>query len=306
MHKVAVIQAASIPFDAEASTEKAVGLLAEAAHEGATLAVFPEAFIGGYPKGSTFGAPVGLRTDAGREQYRRYADGAIALDGPQVARLCEAAREHAISVVVGVIERHGSTLYCTAVMIDPQDGVAGTHRKLMPTGAERVIWGFGDGSTLDVMDTPAGRVGTVICWENYMPLLRQAMYAQGVEVYCAPTADDRPSWAATMTHIALEGRTHVLSACQYITKDAFPDDHPFDEEPPGGDVVMRGGSMIVAPSGKVLAGPVYDKESILFAVIDPAEKTRAHLDFDVVGHYARPDVFELHVNTRPQDSVVFD
>lgn len=306
MQKVAVVQAASVPFDAEASTEKAVSLMAEAASEGAALAVFPEAFIGGYPKGSTFGAPVGIRTDAGREQYLRYVEGAVALDGPQIARLVEAAREHRLFVVIGIIERLGRTLYCTAVMIDPEQGVVGTHRKLMPTGGERVIWGFGDGSTLDTMDTPAGRVGTVICWENYMPLLRQAMYAQGVELYCTPTADDRPTWAATITHIALEGRTHVLSACQFITKDAYPDDHPFDEEPPAGDVVMRGGSMIVSPSGEVLAGPVFDEETILFATIDDTAKTRSHLDFDVVGHYARPDVFELRVHTREQRAVTFD
>lgn len=306
MHTVAVIQAASVPFDPDASADKAVRLMTEARAGGASLAVFPEAFIGGYPKGSAFGAPVGMRTDAGREQYRRYADGAVALDGPQIERLCAAAHDLELAVVIGIIERLGRTLYCTAVMIEPAGGVAGVHRKLMPTGSERLIWGFGDGSTLDTMDTPAGRVGTVICWENYMPLLRQAMYARGVELYCAPTADDRPTWAATMTHIALEGRVHVLSACQYITRDAYPDDHPFDEEPPGGDVVMRGGSMIVAPSGEILAGPVFGEETILYARIDPAAKTRSHLDFDAVGHYARPDVFELRVHTRPQRPVVFD
>lgn len=306
MQKVAVVQAAAIPFDAEASTTKAVGLMAEAAGAGATLAVFPEAFLGGYPKGSAFGAPVGIRTPEGREQYRRYADAAVALDGPEVARLCEASREHGLAIVIGVIERAGGTLYCTAVMIHPDEGVAGIHRKLMPTGGERVVWGFGDGSTLDTMQTSAGRVGTVICWENYMPLLRQAMYAKGVELYCTPTADDRPTWAATITHIALEGRTHVLSACQFLTRDAFPDDHPFDEEPPGGDIVMRGGSMIVAPSGAVLAGPVFDEEAILYAEIDPADRTRGHLDFDAVGHYARPDVFELRVNTRAQHAVSFE
>lgn len=306
MHTVAVIQAASVPFDPDASADKAVRLMTEARAGGASLAVFPEAFIGGYPKGSAFGAPVGMRTDAGREQYRRYADGAVELDGPQIERLCAAAHDLELAVVIGIIERLGRTLYCTAVMIEPAGGVAGVHRKLMPTGSERLIWGFGDGSTLDTMDTPAGRVGTVICWENYMPLLRQAMYARGVELYCAPTADDRPTWAATMTHIALEGRVHVLSACQYITRDAYPDDHPFDEEPPGGDVVMRGGSMIVAPSGEILAGPVFGEETILYARIDPAAKTRSHLDFDAVGHYARPDVFELRVHTRPQRPVVFD
>ena len=305
MVKAAVIQAASIPFDPASSTDKAIRLMSEAANEGAELAVFPEAFIGGYPKGSTFGAPIGFRTDRGRREFERYSSGAVELNGEEVSRLADAAREYSIYSVIGIIERLGNTLYCTAVMIDPENGVVGAHRKLMPTGTERVIWGFGDGSTLDTMDTPAGRVGAVICWENYMPLLRQAMYAKGVEIYCAPTADDRPTWVSSMTHIALEGRTHVLSACQFITRSDFPEDHPFDEEPPHGDTVMRGGSLIVAPTGEVLAGPVFDKETILYAEIDSGVKTRAHMDFDSVGHYSRPDVFELKVNTNPQNSVTF-
>lgn len=301
-----MVQAATIPFAPDASTDKAIRLIADAANGGATVVVFPEAFIGGYPKGSTFGSPVGIRTESGRDEYRRYAEGAVEIDGAHVGRIVEAARIHGAFVVIGIIERLGNTLYCTAVMIDPEDGVAGLHRKLMPTGAERLLWGFGDGSTLDTVESPAGRIGTVICWENYMPLLRQAMYAKGVELYCAPTADDRPTWASTMTHIAMEGRTHVLSACQFLTKDAFPADHPFDVDPPHGETVMRGGSMIVAPSGEVLAGPVFDEEIILYADIDPRRKVRSHLDFDVVGHYSRPDVFELRVHTRPQHSVVFD
>lgn len=306
MYTAAVIQAASVPFDPEASTDKTVRLMAEASEQGATLAVFPEAFIGGYPKGSTFGAPVGMRTQRGRDEFQRYSTGAIELEGAEVARLVKASQDNGIFAVVGIIERLDNTLYCTALLLDPEAGVVGAHRKLMPTGSERVIWGFGDGSTLDTMDTPLGRVGSVICWENYMPLLRQAMYAKNVELYCAPTADDRPTWAATMTHIALEGRTHVLSACQYITKAAYPDDHHFDEELPHGDTVMRGGSMTIAPTGEVLAGPVFDEETILYSEIDADLKTRSHLDFDAVGHYSRPDVFELKVHAEPRTSVVFD
>lgn len=305
MKKVAVIQSASVPFDADASTTKAEELIAEVAAAGAELAVFPEAFIGGYPKGTAFGAAVGYRTERGRDEYLRYSNGAVTLDGPEVQRLVNASAEHGVFVVIGVIERLGNTLYCTALLISPTSGLVGNHRKLMPTATERLVWGYGDGSTLDVMDTPLGRVGSVICWENYMPLMRQAMYAKGVQLYCTPTADDRPTWQASMTHIAIEGRVFVLSACQYLTRDAFPDDHPFDVEPPQGDVIMRGGSVIVDPLGNVLAGPVFDQEAILFADIDLESKTRSHLDFDPVGHYARADVFSMTVNTKPAGSVTF-
>lgn len=305
MQRVAVIQSASVPFDADAATTKAEKLIAEAASAGARLVVFPEAFIGGYPKGSTFGAAVGFRTPRGRDEFARYSNGAVRLDGPEVGRLVQASRDHDVSLVVGVIEQAGDTLYCTALLISPEDGLVGNHRKLMPTGTERLVWGFGDGSTLDTMESPVGKVGSVICWENYMPLLRQAMYAKGVQIYCAPTADDRPEWQSSMTHIALEGRVFVLSACQYLLRDDFPDDHPIDFDPPNGDVLMRGGSVIIDPAGQVLAGPVFDEETILYADIDLEAKTKGHLDFDAVGHYARPVVFSLEVNTKPMDSVRF-
>ncbi|NLA64536.1 MAG: carbon-nitrogen hydrolase family protein [Leucobacter sp.] len=306
MSKVAVVQAGSVAFDAEASTDKAVNYIAEVGEAGAELVVFPEAFIGTYPKGTTYGAAIGIRTERGRDEYQRYSDGAVELDGPQVRRLIEASAEHGVSVVIGVIEKLGNTLYCTALLIHPEDGLVGHHRKLMPTGSERLVWGYGDGSTLDTMDTPVGRVGSVICWENYMPMLRQAMYAKGTQIYCAPTADDRDSWQATMTHIALEGRVFVLSACQYITRADYPADHPVDIEPVTGDVFMRGGSVIIDPSGKVLAGPVFGEEAVLYADIDLDAKTKSHLDFDPVGHYSRPDVFSLQVNTKPMAAVSFD
>jgi nitrilase len=191
-------------------------------------------------------------------------------------------------------------------MIDPAGGLVGIHRKLMPTGTERLIWGFGDGSTIGVVDSPAGRLGSVICWENYMPAFRQAMYAQGVEIYCAPTADDRPTWVPSMIHIALEGRVFVLSACQAITVGAYPDwyQEELGEDP--ASFLMRGGSAIVAPDGVVLAGPVFDEETVLFAEVDLGAIARSHLDMDVVGHYSRPDLFELRVNTARQSAVVFD
>jgi nitrilase len=303
--RVAVVQAASIPFDSDATLAKAESLIAECAAGGAELALFPEAFIGSYPKGSAFGAVVGSRSGPGRDLYQRYSDAALKLDGPEVERLISASAAHGVFVVVGIVERLGATLYCTVLMIDAQDGLAAIHRKLMPTGTERLIWGFGDGSTIGTAQSPAGRLGTVICWENYMPALRQAMYAQGVEIYCAPTADDRPTWIATMTHIALEGRAFVLTACQAIRAHAFPDWYQKEIGADPSTHLMRGGSAIIAPDGSVLAGPVFDDEVILFAEIDLAEITRGHLDMDPVGHYSRPDIFQLRVDTSRRSPVVF-
>ena len=301
--KAAVVQAASLPTDPLASAHKAAALIAEAGANGAKLAVFPEAFIGGYPKGASFGTPVGMRKPQGREDFRAYHEKAIALDGEEVAILAEAVAAADLFLVIGVIERDGGTLYCTALFLDGARGLVAKHRKLMPTGAERLIWGFGDGSTMPVLDTPLGRIGAVICWENYMPMLRMAMYDQGVTLYCAPTADDRESWPATMRHIALEGRCFVLSSCQHITRGAYPADYDCALGDDPELVLMRGGSMIVAPLGEVLAGPGYSGETILYAEIDPAAVPRAKYDFDVVGHYARPDVFSLSVNVAPQTAV---
>jgi nitrilase len=195
--------------------------------------------------------------------------------------LGEAARAHGVWLVIGAIERDGGTLYCTVLFFAPDGSLAGKHRKLMPTAMERLIWGFGDGSTLPVIETGFGKIGAVICWENYMPLLRAAMYAKGIQLYCAPTVDDREVWPATMRHIALEGRCFVLSACQWSASEK-----------------IGGGSLIVGPLGKVLAGPNYGGECILTAEIDVGETAEGKFDLDVAGHYARPDVFRLEVNER--------
>jgi nitrilase len=205
-------------------------------------------------------------------------------------------------MVVGVVERDGGTLYCTALFLSP-DGLLGKHRKVMPTGAERSVWGFGDGSTLPVIDTPLGRIGAVICWENYMPLLRMAMYAKGVQLWCAPTADGRETWLPTMRHIALEGRCFVLSCNQFTRRRDFPPDLPNDLAGGPDDVVSTGGSCIVGPLGQVLAGPAWDGEEILYADIELDEITRAKFDFDVTGHYARPDIFRLVVDEEPKPAV---
>ncbi len=303
---VAVVQTGSVPFDPAATADKICSLIADCAARGAQLAVFPEAVLGTYPKGLTFGAPVGSRTPQGRQEYARYYAGAVELDGPELAQIAQAAADHRVFTVLGVIERDGGTLYCTAVHISPHSGIVGHHRKLMPTGSERLIWGFGDGSTLPVSDTGFGRLGSVICWENYMPLLRQAMYAQGTEIYCAPTVDDRDSWQHTMHHIALEGRCNVLSAAQAIRAEDYGADYDSQLAPDEAGYLIRGGSVIIDPAGTVLAGPVYDAEVILTADIDVASRSRMTFDFDPVGHYARPDVFALSVDTAPKRSVTFE
>lgn len=302
--QAAVVQAASIPFDTEATVDKAMGLIAEAAATGAKVVVFPEAFIGGYPKGMNYGLVVGARDPVGREEFRMYLDAAIEVSGAQTQRLGEAAAAHACYVVMGVIEREGGTCYCTVIFFGPDGRLLGKHRKLMPTVMERVIWGFGDGSTLTVVDSPYGRIGSVICWENYMPMLRMAMYAKNVALYCAPTADDRDTWISTMQHVALEGRCFVLTACQFLRRNDFPDTVRVSLGESPDAVLMRGGSAIISPLGKVLAGPHFGAETILTATLDLGEIGRGKFDFDVVGHYSRPDVFQLNVNEAPTRAVV--
>jgi len=295
--RVAVVQDAPIAFDPAASCRKAIDLIGQAAERGAQLVVFPEVFISGYPKGLDFGTRVGSRSDAGREWFRRYAEGAIEIPGRETALLAAAAKQHQLTVVIGVTERVGGTLYCTALYLGPAGEILGLHRKVMPTALERLIWGSGDGSTLGVVATPLGKLGAAICWENYMPLLRNSLYAQGVELYAAPTVDDRDSWPGTIRHIGLEGRCFVLSACPYMRRADFLDDYPDGLDADPNRVVIRGGSCIVSPLGQFLAGPTYGEATILTADLDRDDLIRARLDFDAVGHYARADLFQLRVNT---------
>lgn len=303
--RTAVVQAGSVAFDAEATLDKVERLIAEAAAGGAELVVFPEAYVSAYPKWLDFGCRIGQRKPEGREDFRRYWASSIDVPSAETDRLGAAARNHGIFLVIGVIERDNTTLYCTVLFFSPDGKLLGKHRKLMPTASERLVWGFGDGSTLPVFDMPYGKVGAVICWENYMPLLRTAMYSKGVTLYCAPTADDRDTWLPTMQHIALEGRCFVLSACQVMRRKDFPADYTLAEEVDPETVMMRGGSCIISPLGQVLAGPLFNEEGILYADLDLADVARSRLDFDAVGHYARPDVFNLTVNERQQLPVTF-
>ena len=302
--RAAVVQAGAVPYDTDSCVDKAVRLIGEAAATGSRVIVFPEAFVGCYPKGLNYGLVVGARDPVGREEFRRYLDAAIEVPGPHTVRLGKAAATHSAYVIMGVIERDGGTCYCTVLFFAPDGQLLGKHRKLMPTALERMIWGFGDGSTLTVVDSPYGRIGSVICWENYMPMLRMAMYSKNVALYCAPTADDRDTWLPSMRHVALEGRCFVLSACQFIRKNAFPADVRISLGDSPDAVLMRGGSAIISPLGKVLAGPDYEGETILTADLDLNEIGRGKFDFDATGHYARPDVFQLIVNEAPTPAVV--
>ena len=295
-----VVQASAPLFDTPAALSRAQGLIREAARtNGAQVIVLPEAFIGGYPKGLDFDITVGRRTDAGRELFRRYHASAIEIPGPEVDALAALTRELGCHTVVGAVERQGGTLYCVALFFGPT-GYLGLHRKLMPTAAERYLWGQGDGSTLPVIDTGVARLGAAICWENYMPLFRTTMYAKGVDLWCAPTVDDRDQWQASMRHIALEGRCFVLSANQFLRRDNLPADLQTQDMD---QVLIGGGSVIVSPLGQVLAGPLRDCEGILTATLDLDDIARARFDFDAVGHYARPDVFSLHVDESARSAV---
>lgn len=301
--RVGVAQVGSKLFDTAATMQRLRERAAEAQEAGVEFLVFPEAFLGGYPKGLDFGARVGSRTPQGRDDFRRYVESAIAVPGPETEELVGLAADTGMTLVVGVIERDGGTLYCTAVYVTPEGGLVGKHRKLMPTASERLIWGQGDGSTIGVFDSPVGRFSAAICWENYMPQLRLALYQDGVQLWCAPTVDDRDEWQTTMRHIAYEGRTFVLSACQYLTRAHAPDDYDAVQGNDPETVLIRGGSVIVSPLGEVLAGPLYGGEGILVADIDLGEISRGKYDLDVVGHYARPDVFDLRVDTTPRSAV---
>jgi nitrilase len=309
--KVAVVQAAPVLFNRKKTISKSIKLIEEVAKKGAELVLFPEAFIPAYPRGLTFGTVVGHRSPEGRDTWQRYWDNGVMIPSKETDILCEAAKEHKVFLAMGVIEKDSEysqgTLYCTTLYIGPDGRILGKHRKLKPTAGERLIWGEGDGSTLTVIDSELGRIGGLICWENYMPLARMAMYGKGVELYLAPTADSRDTWQATVRHIACEGRCFVLGCNQFVTKDMYPEDLVGIEDLEGQpDILCRGGSVIISPLGEVLAGPLYDEEGILYANLDLGEVARSKLDFDVVGHYARPDVFKLVINEKPAPPVSFE
>ncbi|MFC5648819.1 carbon-nitrogen hydrolase family protein [Paenibacillus solisilvae] len=308
--RVAVVQSAPNLFDKESAFQKIESYSIDARLQEANLLVFPEVFLSGYPRGLTLGTRVGSRTSGGRKDWQRYWESSIDIPGEDTNRLAKIAKENELYLVVGVVERDqefsGSTLYNSIVYLGPDGEVLGKHRKLMPTGSERLLYGQGDGSTLTVIDTPFGRIGGLICWENYMPLARTAMYAKGIDILITPTADARDTWQATLQHIACEGRCYVLSSNQFVTKSTYPVDLAgYLDIEQDADVLCRGGSAIVGPLGEYVEQPLYDQEGIIYADLDMSLVMQSRYDFDVVGHYNRPDIFQLVVNETKKDIVSF-
>ena len=297
--KVAIAQLSPVIMNKDETIKKAVEFIKEAGEKGANLVVFPESFVPAYPRGFSYGFVVGSRTMEGREDWKRYYDNSVIVPSVDTDVLGEAARDAEVYLTIGITERdaYNCTLYCTSLFFGPSGKLLGKHRKLKPTGTERCIWGEGDGSTLTTINTPYGIMGSLICWENYMPLARAAMYAKGVSIYIAPTADSREEWQSTMKHIALEGRCFVIGCNQYVSKDMYPKDFNYYSELENQPENMcPGGSCIVNPFGKYVVEPIWNKEEMVIAELDLDQVTLSRIDFDPCGHYSRPDVFELIVH----------
>ncbi|MFT5617487.1 MAG: nitrilase [Arenicella sp.] len=299
--KVCLIQDNPVFFNKEKTFQKVELLTRKYAELGCELIVFPESFIPGYPRGFSFGAVIGSRSEKGRELYGEYYENSIDLESEDLKRLEQLSAETNAYLVIGITEKNSKngSLYCSMIYISPKMGLLGTHRKIKPTGTERLIWAEDSGESLVSFDTKIGKLGGLICWENYMPLARMAMYQQGVEIYIAPTADSREEWTSTLKHIALEGRCFVLGCNQYFTKSMYSEKHQIlaENEP---EKMCEGGSVIISPLGKVIAGPLFGESGALIAELDLGEITQSKLGFDVVGHYARPDIFKFETVNQPK------
>jgi len=298
--RVACIQAEPVVLDREATIDKLEQLAAETAGEGAQLLVFPEAFVPAYPSSSWARALAGWAEPGAKEAFALLARESVAVPGTAEARIGAAARAHGVWIVTGVTEvdpERPATLYNTLLYHGPDGTLVQKHRKLVPTNHERLVWGQGDGDGLRAIATPLGRIGGLICWENYMPLARFALYESGVEIYLASTADDGDTWQATLVHIARESRAFVVAPAHFQRASAYPSDFPLGALLDGAGTLGRGGSAILAPDGSYLAGPVYDDEAILYADLDPARLWEERQRFDAAGHYHRPDVLKLSVNS---------
>lgn len=310
MTKIAIIQESPILLDREKTLEKAVQLIDQAASSGAELVVFPEAYISGYPAWIWRLRP-GADWGTSEELHSRLLDSAVDIDAGDLKLLCDSARKNKITIVCGINERDSAlskaTLYNTVVIIGTQGEILNRHRKLMPTNPERMVYGFGDGTGLNVVDTPAGKIGTLLCWENYMPLARYSLYSQGVEIYIAPTYDSGEGWLGTMQHIAREGRCWVICSGVALTNSDIPEDFPDRETlyPASEEWINPGDSAVIAPGGEIVAGPMREEKGILYAEVDSKSTGISKRDLDVTGHYSRPDIFTLSVDTQPQSPIKF-
>jgi nitrilase len=310
MAKLAIIQKAPVFLNKEDTIAKAVDSVNEAASKGAELVIFTEAFIPGYPAWIWRLRP-GKDGRLSETLYSRLFENAVNLESDDLSDLYESARKFNITVVCGINERDSnlsrSTLYNTAIIIGPDGSLLNRHRKLMPTNPERMIWGFGDASGLKVIDTPVGRVGILICWENYMPLARYALYSQGVEIYLAPTYDSGDGWIGTLKHIAREGRCWVVGCGNVMKGSDIPDDFPEKSAlyPDNNEWITPGDSIVIAPGGDTVVGPFRKEEGFLYCDVDCSRAAQAKRTLDVAGHYSRPDIFKLNVNIEPQSPMEF-
>ena len=299
--RVAVVQAAPILFNKKATTKKVVNIVREAGRQGAQLIVFPESFIPCYPLGLTFGFTVGQRDEAQRDDWKVYYDNSVVVPGEETQMIAKAAAEAKAYVSIGMTERDEThcSLYCTNLIFSPEGELVYHHRKIKPTGAERYIWADNQDKEkhFPVIDTPFGKMGSLICWENYMPLARAALYKRGVAMYLAPNTNNNQEWHDTIKHIAVEGHVYVFHANMYVTKDMYPDNfHCPDEYAKLPDVPLTGGSCIVDPFGHYINEPVWNREAIIYADIDPNEVPRSRMEFDATGHYSRDDLLELVIH----------
>ncbi len=297
--RIAVMQASPVLFDKDATIDKAVNLIEQAKEQKADVIVFPEVFVPCYPRGFSYGYIVGSRTIEGREDWKVYYDNSMIVPSADTDRLAAAAKSAQAYVGIGITERdaHNCTLYCTFLIFGPDGSIVGKHRKMKPTGTERCIWGDGHEGSITTVDSEFGTMGALICWENYMPLARAALYQKGVSIYLAPTADNREEWQCTMRHIALEGRCFVINCNQYVTKSMYPEGFHYqkdlDQLP---ENLCPGGSCVVDPFGKYLVEPVYGREEMLLADLQMDQVVLSRMDFDPTGHYARPDILELVIH----------
>jgi nitrilase len=311
MTQIAIVQQSPVFLDKSKTIQLAVDLIAEAAAHGANLVVFTEAFIPGYPAWVWRLRPGG---DWGLSEqlHQRLLTNAVNVDADDLQPLSAAAKQHQLTIVCGIEERDNklsqTTIYNTVITIGADGTLLNKHRKLMPTNPERMVWGFGDASGLRVVDTPAGRIGSLLCWENFMPLARYALYSQGIEIYIAPTYDSGEGWLGTLQHIAREACCWVVGCGNLMRGSDIPDDFPEKDSlyPDADEWVNPGDSVVIAPGGEIVAGPMHEESGILYCEIDLEKVSIARRTLDITGHYSRPDIFQLHVNTQPQSPVVFE